>query len=111
MARVDDQHGRTQAHEDAPDREPRVHAAPESHGSRTRSARKQRDINNRVAPLGECDFVSEIAATLPLQIICDMMGIPRRQGLASSSSRNKILGVGDPEYVMSLEESDGAAWS
>ena len=42
------------------------------------SVREQaKEIVDRVAPLGECDFVSEIAAALPLQIICDMMGIPR----------------------------------
>src|SRR5436305_5470521 len=34
------------------------------------------EIVDRVGPLGQCDFVSEIAAALPLQIICDMMGIP-----------------------------------
>ncbi|MDQ1508772.1 MAG: methyl-branched lipid omega-hydroxylase, partial [Actinomycetota bacterium] len=33
-----------------------------------------REIVDRVASLGECDFVSEIAAALPLQIICDMLG-------------------------------------
>ena len=36
-----------------------------------------REIVDRIAPMGECDFVAEIAAALPLQIICDMMGIPR----------------------------------
>ena len=37
-----------------------------------------REIVDRVVDrCGECDFVSEIAAALPLQIICDMMGIPR----------------------------------
>jgi cytochrome P450 len=70
---------------------------------------KAREIVDRVAPLGECDFVQEIAATLPLQIICDMMGIP-----ASSYGRifeltNTILGVGDPEYVNSLEDLMAAA--
>ena len=45
-----------------------------------------REIVERVAPLGECDFVSEIAAALPLQIICDMMGIPAPTTPASSSS-------------------------
>ena len=35
------------------------------------SVREQaKEIVDRVAPLGECDFVSEIAAALPLQIIC-----------------------------------------
>src|SRR5450755_2462104 len=42
------------------------------------SVREQaKEIVERVAPMGECDFVREIAAALPLQIICDMMGIPR----------------------------------
>ncbi len=67
-----------------------------------------REIVDRVAPLGECDFVSEIAAKLPLQIICDMLGIPRDDNNRIFELTNKILGVGDPEYVMSLEELMGA---
>jgi cytochrome P450 len=63
-----------------------------------------REIVDRVAPLGECDFVSEIAAKLPLQVICDMLGIPRADNARIFELTNKILGVGDPEYVMSLEE-------
>ena len=36
-----------------------------------------REIVDHVITLGgECDFVSEIAAVLPLQIICDMLGHP-----------------------------------
>src|SRR5438552_16785700 len=37
---------------------------------------RARAIVDRIAPVGECDFVREIAAPLPLGIICDMMGIP-----------------------------------
>jgi cytochrome P450 len=62
-----------------------------------------REIVDRVAPLGECDFVSEIAAALPLQIICDMLGIPRSDIARIFELTNVILGVGDPEYVQSLE--------
>ena len=57
---------------------------------------------------GECDFVSEIAAALPLQIICDMMGIPRADIKRIFELTNMILGVGDPEYVQTLEELMGA---
>jgi cytochrome P450 len=67
-----------------------------------------REIVDRVAPLGECDFVSEVAAKLPLQVICDMLGIPREDNARIFDLTNKILGVGDPEYVMSLEELMGA---
>ncbi len=63
-----------------------------------------REIVDRVAPMGECDFVSEIAAALPLQIICDMMGIPREDTKRIFELTNMILGVGDPEYVQTMEE-------
>jgi cytochrome P450 len=63
-----------------------------------------REIVARVAPLGECDFVSEIAAALPLQIICDMLGIPRSDTQHIFELTNTILGVGDPEYVSSFEQ-------
>ena len=63
-----------------------------------------REIVDRVAPLGECDFVTEIAAALPLQIICDMMGIPREDNKHIFELTNVILGVGDPEYVQSLDD-------
>jgi cytochrome P450 len=48
---------------------------------------------------GECDFVTEIAAALPLKIICDMMGIPESQYRFVFDRTNVILGAGDPEYV------------
>ncbi|MEU9835588.1 cytochrome P450 [Streptosporangium sp. NPDC048047] len=45
-----------------------------------------------------CDFVTEVAAKLPLKIICDMMGIPEdRYGFVFDRS-NTILGGFDPEY-------------
>jgi cytochrome P450 len=69
------------------------------------SVREQaKEIVDRVAPLGECDFVREIAAALPLQIICDMMGIPREDTKQIFEHTNVILGVGDPEYVQTMEQ-------
>jgi cytochrome P450 len=59
---------------------------------------KARRIVDRVAPLGRCDFVSEIAAQLPLQIICEMMGIPESEWKGVFEKTNIILGAGDPEY-------------
>ena len=52
--------------------------------------------------------MSEIAAALPLQIICDMLGIPRSDTKRIFELTNMILGVGDPEYVQSLEQLMGA---
>ena len=48
---------------------------------------------------GEGDFVTDIAAILPLRIIVDMMGIPRSQEKFIFECTNVILGLGDPEYV------------
>jgi cytochrome P450 len=62
------------------------------------------EIVERVSSMGECDFVTEIAAALPLQIICDMMGIPREDNKQIFEHTNVILGVGDPEYVNSMED-------
>ena len=70
-----------------------------------------REIVDRVAPMGECDFVAEIAAALPLQIICDMMGIPREDKKRIFELTNIILGVGDPEYVRRWKSSWAWAWS
>ena len=55
-------------------------------------------------PDGECDFVEEVAAPLPLAIICDMMGIPESDHKQIFHWTNVILGVGDPEFVGSYEE-------
>jgi len=56
-------------------------------------------VIDRVIDKGRCDFVSEIAAPLPLEIICDMMGIPESQTKFVFEKTNVILGLGDPEYV------------
>ena len=70
---------------------------------------KAKSIVDAVQAKGECDFVTEIAAQLPLQIICDMLGIPQSQHQRIFELTNIILGVGDPEYATSMEELMGAA--
>ncbi|MCE9623465.1 MAG: cytochrome P450 [Actinomycetia bacterium] len=55
-------------------------------------------------PERECDFVQEVAAPMPLQIICEMMGIPAEDEPQILRWTNVILGVGDPELVTSYED-------
>jgi cytochrome P450 len=55
-------------------------------------------------PNRECDFVREVAALMPLQIICDMMGIPESDEEMIFNWTNTILGVGDPEYVGTFDD-------
>jgi methyl-branched lipid omega-hydroxylase len=54
-------------------------------------------------PNGECDFVEEVAAPLPLQIICEMMGIPDSDFKTIFAWTNVILGAGDPDYGGSMQ--------
>ncbi len=56
-------------------------------------------VLQRVADLGECDFVTEIAAPLPLEIICDLMGVPTSAYATVFRCSNIILSSGDPEYI------------
>ena len=60
--------------------------------------RRARRIVDNVIEKGECDFVSEIAAPLPLEIICDMMGIPDSEQEMVFNNTNIILGLTDPEF-------------
>jgi methyl-branched lipid omega-hydroxylase len=56
-------------------------------------------IIDDIAERGECDFVTEVAAALPLQIICDMMGIPDSDYAFVLRCTNTILGGSDTEYI------------
>ncbi len=56
-------------------------------------------IVDDLAGRGECDFVTEVAARLPVQIICDMMGVPKSLHAEVLDNTNIILGANDPEYV------------
>ena len=48
---------------------------------------------------GPGDFVSRVAARLPLQVICRMMGLPDEHYEDVLRNTNVILGAQDPEYV------------
>jgi cytochrome P450 len=65
------------------------------------------EVIDAVVEKGSCDFVTEVAAVLPLRIIVDMMGIPRSQEQFIFDRTNIILGAGDPEYVPD-QENPGA---
>jgi cytochrome P450 len=54
-------------------------------------------------------LVEEIAAALPLKIICDMMGIPEADNRRMFELSNVILGIGDPEYGVTMDVLMSAA--
>jgi cytochrome P450 len=55
-------------------------------------------------PDGTADFVAALAGPLPLQIICDMMGIPESDHQKVFGWTNVILGFGDPEITADFDE-------
>ena len=56
-------------------------------------------IIDQIAERGECDFIVDVAAQLPLAIVCDLMGVPRSELGFVFDQTNIILGASDPEYV------------
>jgi cytochrome P450 len=53
---------------------------------------------------GTVDVVADIAAPIPLRVICDMMGVPDDDRALVLSASNVILSGGDPELIENQEE-------
>jgi len=70
---------------------------------RTKAARIVDDLLEHF-PEGKCDFVENVAAPLPLQIICELMGIPDADETQVFAWTNVILGVGDPDYAPTMDD-------
>jgi cholest-4-en-3-one 26-monooxygenase len=62
-----------------------------------------------VVDRGEADFVEEIAAELPLQVICEMMGVPYEDRKLIFELSNKLVGFDDPELQNSREDQRQAS--
>jgi cytochrome P450 len=78
-----------------------------------RMVRKFEDDAQRVAgqivaelvERGPCDFVRDVAAQLPLRIICEMMGIPSQHYGMVLENTNIILSGADPEFIGDLDSA------
>lgn len=60
-------------------------------------------------PDGTGELVTDFAGPLPLQIICDMMGIPEEDHQRVFHWTNVILGFGDPDLTTDFDEFVGVA--
>ncbi len=63
-----------------------------------------RSVVADLATHGPGDFVTEVAARVPLEVICRMMGIPEDRYGDVFRCSNTILGAQDPEYVAEGED-------
>jgi cholest-4-en-3-one 26-monooxygenase len=66
-------------------------------------------ILDEVGSKGECDFVSDVAAELPLQVICEFLGVAPEERQQVFDQSNRLLGSEDPEYGNSRAHAAVAA--
>jgi cholest-4-en-3-one 26-monooxygenase len=57
----------------------------------------------------DCDFVTDVAAELPLQVIAEMLGVPYEDRHKLFEWSNRMIGSKDPEYAVSQEKVQQAA--
>lgn len=50
---------------------------------------------------GECDFVKDIAADMPLLCLADIFGLPQQDRYLMFDWANRVIGYQDPEYAVS----------
>ena len=58
---------------------------------------------------GECDFVEEVSAPLPIAVIGWLLGVPEEDWPMLFDWTNRILGAGDPEYQQEGEDARATA--
>jgi cholest-4-en-3-one 26-monooxygenase len=64
---------------------------------------------DEVVPHGHADFVTDIAAPLPLYVICELVGAPPEDRQRIFGLSNRLAGFDDPEYRASREDGMLAA--
>lgn len=78
-------------------------------GLQDKAQRRATQIVDDVIERGECEFVEDVAALLPLQMIADMIGIPDSEHKQLFDWSNRMVGFDDPELQTSEEDGENAA--
>jgi len=61
------------------------------------------NILDEVIEAGGCDYVVDVAAELPLQVIAEMLGVPMEDRHKLFEWSNRMIGSEDPEYMVSAD--------
>ncbi len=67
-----------------------------------------KDIVDRVASKGRCEFVQDVAAELPLIAICELMGVPIEHRHKIFDWTNTMIGGDDPDLTTTEEDARNA---
>ncbi len=68
-----------------------------------------RELVSKAVTQGTFDFVTDVAAELPLMAIAELLGVPTEDRHKLFEWSNRLVGNSDPEYVGSAEEATAAA--
>jgi cholest-4-en-3-one 26-monooxygenase len=68
------------------------------------------EVVDGIIDRGECEFVEEVASRLPLDTICEMVGVPTEDWPEMFRLSNKLVGFDDPDFQTSREEGQAAAF-
>jgi cytochrome P450 len=58
---------------------------------------------DRAAEMGECDFATDLAAPLPLQVSCRLLGIPEADQARLGAAADKMAAADDPDVAPELQ--------
>jgi cytochrome P450 len=64
-----------------------------------------REVLDRALPMGEFDFVAEIASEIPLQVFAEILGVPQDERRVIIEIGDRLLGNADPEYAVPPDEA------
>jgi cytochrome P450 len=70
--------------------------------------RHAREVVDRVAGRGSCDFVTDVAAELPLLVLADLLGLPSEDRHRLFEWSNRLIGVMDPDLSTGVEDFQAA---
>ena len=68
-----------------------------------------RRIVDGIAERGSCEFVTEVAAELPLQVLADLLGVPQEERFRIFDLSNRLIGFEDPEFQTSRDDARAAS--